>query len=209
MAFFSRGKSCLQSNVPAPPLMEPVQRGVDLSRIWLTYKARINSERRYRRYALASHLALSWYAFLSIGFSIYQDDVANKIGISSANKLSLITSILTFGLSLIIYGFKFEDSANIFRDCYLRLQSIYQSGSDGQKKLNAYQDLLDHYPNHSKNDYEDVLFDAWRAGDRLENSKGVIPIPNRIIVQGYFRKAVWYFLICVVFMAPLIAIKLL
>ncbi|MEG3146447.1 SLATT domain-containing protein [Sphingomonas sp. RT2P30] len=174
-----------------------------ISRIWLTYKARINSERRFRRYALLSHLGLSWYAFLSIVFSIYQGSVATKIGESSASQTSLIISVLTFGLSLVIYGFKFDDVANQHRDCYLRMQAIYKSQCDAQTKLNQYHDLLIHYPNHSTSDYDNLLFDAWKRGDAISNEDGKITLGTYVVVVGSMRLLLNFLLSVILFLFPL------
>ncbi len=174
-----------------------------IARIWLTYKTRIVSERRYQSYAIVSHIALSWYAFLTIGFSIYQDRFALYLGAGGANQASLIMSVLTFGLSLIIYGFKFDDAARMQRDCYLKMQSIYQSSEAIDVKLESYRMLLEHYPNHADRDYRQVLFDAWEAGRILTDTEGN-PIKFGIlnIVACYLRGAAWYGFLILIFAMP-------
>ncbi|WP_278985793.1 SLATT domain-containing protein [Sphingobium yanoikuyae] len=159
-----------------------------ISRIWLTYKTRIISERRYQRYAIVSHLALSWYAFLSIVFSIYQDRFAQSLGVVGASQAALVMSVLTFGLSLIIYGLRFDDLARIHRECYISMQRVYQSQESDDVKLERYSSLLEHYPNHSDSDYDDLLFDAWRFGRTLSGTDGQpILFGWRKVVASYFR----------------------
>ncbi len=174
-----------------------------LARIWLTYKTRIISEQRFNNYALVSHLALSWYAFLSIVFSIYQSNLAKSLGEVGANQASLVISVLTFGLSLVIYGFKFEDAARTHRDCYLRMQSIYQSDDSNERKLEDYRKLLDHYPNHASRDYSDLLFDGWRSGRVLKGTDGLpIKFSNSDAAVCYARRVLWIVFIAIVFGLP-------
>lgn len=178
-----------------------------MARIWLTYKTRMHSEARYKNYALVSHLALTWYAFLSIVFSIYQENISEHLGSSGANQASLVISVLTFGLSLIIYGFRFEDNARTHRDCYLRMQSVYQSSDADHDKLDQYRKLLDHYPNHSNRDYQRLLLDGWKSGRPLTDTSG-----NNIKFEGIdaFREyafiALNYILLAMIFIVPPIAI---
>jgi len=176
-----------------------------MARIWLTYKTRIIAESRFNIYALVSHLALAWYAFLAIAFSIYQPNIAKVIGTEGANQISLVISVLTFGLSLVIYGFKFEESARVHRDCYLRMQSLYQSAEPDAKKLDDYRILLDHYPNHATKDYEELLFDAWKAGRVLNGTDGLpIKFSWLSITKVYVRHAAQLAFLAVVFGAPLV-----
>ncbi|MES2337107.1 MAG: SLATT domain-containing protein [Pseudomonadota bacterium] len=177
----------------------------EIARIWLTYKTRIISERRLKAYALVSHLALSWYAFLSIVLTIYQNNLAAQLGATAATQASLVISVLTFGLSLIIYGFKFEESARTFRECYLRMQSIYQSAEPDSVKLSEYSRALDHYPNHASRDYEAMLFETWKAGRTLYGTDGQ-PIAFGIarILASYARTFLWIASLAIIFGGPLV-----
>lgn len=49
------------------------------------------------------------------------------------------------------------------RDCYLRMQNVYQSNDNDSVKLDEYRKLLDHYPNHSTRDYQRFLLSGWKA----------------------------------------------
>jgi hypothetical protein len=159
-----------RTTTPLPSL--PTTAAEPMARIWLTYKTRIISEKRFKGYALVSHLALTWYAFLSIVFSIFQTNIAKTLGVEGATQASLVIAVLTFGLSLIIYGFKFEEYARVHRDCYLRMQSVYQSNSTDDVKLDEYRKLLEHYPNHSARDYQRFLMAGWKADRVLIGTDG-------------------------------------
>lgn len=76
------------ATAPPAPLVSTV--AAPMARIWLTYKTRIISEKRFKSYALVSHLALTWYAFLSIVFSIFQTNIAKTLGAEGATQASLV-----------------------------------------------------------------------------------------------------------------------
>lgn len=174
-----------------------------MARIWLTYKARIISEKRFNRYAVISHLALTWYAFLSIVFSIYQTDIAKTLGVVGANQASLVMAVLTFGLSLVIYGFKFEDAARVHRECYLRMQSLYQSSKSDEIKLEEYRKLLDHFPNHSSGDYQELLFSGWKSGRSLSGTDGnPIKFNYKDAVVVYLNRSISFSLFALIFIIP-------
>ena len=175
-----------------------------MARIWTTYKTRILSEQRFNKYAVASHLALTWYAFLSIVFSIYQGDIAKTLGEPGASQASLVMAVMTFGLSLVIYGFKFEDSARTHRDCYLKMQSIFQSTEPDQSKLHEYRKLLEHFPNHATRDYRQLLFNGWRAGALVTDTQGnAVPFDGKDAALVYARYILNIVAIIIIFLVPL------
>lgn len=176
----------------------------ELAPLWLTAKARINSERRLRAYALISHLLLTWYAFWSIVFSVYQSKIGGAIGDVAASNLGIILSVLTFGLSLVISGFKFEERASTYRECYLKLQSLYRN-KDAENRLSTYHDLLDHYPNHSTSDNDRVIFDGWLRNQRVSNSNGLIPVTVLLVATQIARRLAAWIITAVLFLAPPVA----
>lgn len=176
----------------------------ELAPLWLTAKARINSERRLRGYAVLSHLLLTWYAFWSIVFSVYQDNIGEKIGSVEASKLGVILSVLTFGLSLVISGFKFEERASVYRECYLKLQALYRAKADDNKMV-MYHQILEHYPNHTNSDNDKVKFDGWLGKQPVSNSRGPIPVTKVLIVTQVARLVGKWVLVLVLFAAPPLA----
>lgn len=174
-----------------------------LARIWLTYKTRMHAERRYQRYALFSHLSLSWYAFLGIVFSIYQTNFSQYLGDNGASQAYLVISVLTFGLSLIIYGFKFDEAARVHRDCYLRMQAIWQSSDSEPEKLQKYSLILDQYPNHAPRDWKDLLFESWLSNRALRDTQGnEIYFSQVQIGVCIARRILWFTSLAAIFLLP-------
>ena len=190
---------------PPTPLATTV--AAPMARIWLTYKTRIISEKRFKSYALVSHLALTWYAFLSIVFSIFQINIAKTLGAEGATQASLVVSVLTFGLSLIIYGFRFEEYAGVHRDCYLRMQNVYQSNDSDSVKLDKYRKLLDHYPNHSTRDYQKFLLSGWKSQKPITGTDGLpIKFDGLDAAKEYLIDTVKVVLLVLIFAFPFVLI---
>jgi hypothetical protein len=171
--------------------------------IWLTYKSRMNSERRLRGYGLVAHLAISWYSFLLIVLGVFQAQITRATAID-VGPYAIVLSVLVFGLSLIFYGFRFDERAAEYRDCYLTLQKLYRSALTPDKKMEEYSSILERYPNHSETDYEQVVFESWRRKISIENAQGPIPVPKPLIVRGYFRVVAWWLLVALAFGGPLV-----
>jgi hypothetical protein len=174
----------------------------DISRIWLTYKTRMNSERRLSRFAVLAHLAITWYSFLLIVMSVFQLQIERAAGTDIAS-FAIVLSVLLFGLSLIFYGFRFEEKASQFRECYLSLQKLYQSDGSSAEKLREYHRTLDRYPNHSERDYDRLVFDSWRRGTEIYNTDGRIEPTLGLIVKSYMQILAEWLLIFVTFVWPL------
>ena len=180
----------------------------DTSRIWLTYKARINAERRLKGYGILAHLAITWYSFLLIVLGILQSRIDAASG-ADAGPLAIILSVLVFGLSLLFYGFRFEERAGQFRECYLKLQRLWQDEGAALEKLEAYSGILDHYPNHEQRDFDKVIFEGWQRGNQIYNSTGPIQVTRSLIVRGYTLAFAKWLIIVAAFGWPLIAAAIL
>lgn len=124
--------------------------------IWLTSKTRMQAEKRYKKYSLISHLFLSYYALLLIFLSIFSKSITTPLPLSQIN-IALATAI--FGASLIVYGFKFGETAQSHRECYLRLQRLIALENDEHELTAQYHEIIAGYPNHSASDYEDLIID--------------------------------------------------
>ena len=57
----------------------------EVDKIWLTSKARMQAEIRYKIYSLTSHLLLSYYALLMIIFSVFSDSITTSLSGVVAN----------------------------------------------------------------------------------------------------------------------------
>lgn len=148
-------------------------------RIWVTAKCRVMAENRYKRYSVASHLLLSYYAILLV--------VSSTIPNILSPELEIFVSIVTFAASLIIYGFKFDQTGSLHRDCYLRLDDLRGQNLDDGLTFERYQTLLAGFPNHADRDYEDLIIDRT-----LLKSKTMWDESGPVTWNGYmlFRKTI-------------------
>ena len=171
-------------------------------KIYLTYKTRITSEARIRLTATLLNILVSWYSFCLIVISLI--DVTENYHIAYANILIISLSVGIFGLSLFIYGEKYFERASQFRECYLKLQKLYNSDLDQGKMMSGYADILAQYENQSDNDYDYMVFDAWWRRQSLRNATGPIEmswaVAIKVAVQRFFR----YGFFVILFVSPVI-----
>ncbi|MFZ2469318.1 MAG: SLATT domain-containing protein [Parvibaculum sedimenti] len=130
-------------------------------KIWTTYKCRMNAERRYRSYNLLSHLLTSYYSLLLIFLSIFSDQILSNHQL--AQGLGIALSVAVFSLSLVLYGFHFSETADKHRECYLKLQGLYDGGNPPELAA-KYDEIKHQYPNHSPRDYRDLIVETVLNG---------------------------------------------
>jgi len=153
--------------------------------IWLTSKTRMHAERRFKKYNLISHMLLSYYALLLITLSIFSDTIATSIPIS---KINLALSAAIFGASLVVHGFKFGETAQLHRECYLRLQRLISLEDDEQKLNEKYHEIIVGYPNHSARDFDDLIFErVFIKKEPLHNAEGAIQMTSWMLVDKGLR----------------------
>lgn len=129
---------------------EPTELSRLRDRIWITERCHMNAEKRSRFLELYFHIVLALVALASIFISVVGD--AQNIRLNE-NILSF-TSITTLCLSLLIFGFKFGETAANHRSCYLSLQKLRASTESEPHKLEEdYIKILGNYPNHTTGDY--------------------------------------------------------
>ena len=162
-----------------------------LNKIWITYKVRIISERRYRKYSLWTHSLISWYSMWLILLSLFSGTSSGVI--PYYEQLLVAFSIAVFSLSLILYGFRFSETANQFRDCYLQLQSLYSRASKTDDLATAYHDLLRPYPNHLSRDYEDLVVEMHYRHEKLFSSTDDLVKPTRLMLAKYWLRHLTFF----------------
>lgn len=108
----------------------------------------MNAERRNRFLEIYFHLLLAFYSVAAIGNSI----IGRASGGEISGEIVLYLAILTLSISLIIFGFKFGETAAQHRSCYLELQKLM--GSDHGEDLNRrFIETIANVPNHSTMDY--------------------------------------------------------
>lgn len=161
----------------------------------------MNAEKRYKRYDLASHLILSYYALFMVFISIFANYVDIFFPIFSIN---IALSATIFGTSLIVHGFRYGEVAQLHRECYLRLQRLISTENDENKILSQYHEIIAGYPNHSESDYEALIVGRSKVkGEELENSQGIIKCTNLMIARVLARFILFYIFILLMIIFPI------
>lgn len=130
----------------------------------------MNAEKRRRFLDLYFHIVLASFALSSIGISVLN---RTHIGPLKEDMLTF-TSITTLCLSLLIFGFKFGETAANHRSCYLALQKLRATKYDDLLSLEQdYIEILGHYPNHTHGDYLRLaVSNIWGPTQDLESPPG-------------------------------------
>lgn len=152
-------------------------------RIWTTERCHMNAEKRSRFLELYFHIVLALFALSSICISV----VGAGENIRLSESIFTFASITTLCLSLLIFGFKFGETAANHRSCYLALQKLRAKSEElSQEKEQAYIEVLGHYPNHTTGDYMRLaVSDIFRAEQKLK-------LPNGNAVQLSFWRRLSY-----------------
>lgn len=134
----------------------------------------MQSHARYKRYDLLSHIVLTAYSVLLLGFSVFSHHLnGSQIG-PYVSEISIVLSLSVLCASLVIWGLKFGKTADEHRECYLALQRLYED-DDARKDTSTYHQILDRYPNQSDFDYEAMLYrNVWCQGKELLDRSGVV-----------------------------------
>ena len=131
--------------------------------IWLTCHSRMLAEKRYRRYEYISHLLLSWLALGVIAWAVVRTSQPSDVLLDT---YSAILSAFVFAISIIVFGFRFGETAALHRECYLRLQKLHDSESEPAKLTREYHEILGAYGNHNDTDFEALIIDRTLLNNR-------------------------------------------
>jgi hypothetical protein len=146
---------------------------------------------------------LSWYSLCLIILSTA--DISQRFEIENSGLIAVCVSVAIFGLSLFIYGERYNERADEFKTCYLNLKALYESSGSTSHKMRRYAEILEQYDNQTDNDYDEMLFDAKIRGQPLYNAHGPVNITRivflRVLATRVLKKAV----VAAVFCAPLVA----
>ncbi|SDG83108.1 SLATT domain-containing protein [Sulfitobacter delicatus] len=153
---------------------EKEQPGDPFGNIWITSRTRMQSHAKYTRYDLISHIVLTAYSVLLLGFSVFSRHLSEtKLG-PYTSEVSIVLSLSVLCASLVIWGLKFGKTADQHRECYLALQRLYDD-EDARKNVATYHQILDRYPNQSDFDYEAMLYkNVWSQNKELRDRSGVL-----------------------------------
>lgn len=173
----------------------------ETTRIYITYKARMIAESKYRLFSALSNLLVIWYSFWLIVASI--SEVAGLFNTQYFGVFSAAASIAIFAASIFVSTGTMNKTACEHRACYLELQKIFQDNIAELEKMKKYEDALQRYPNHTLRDYHDLLFLTWYQKGDITNAKGKVPIGIGIIFETLVRKLCFWIMAAVFFFAPI------
>jgi hypothetical protein len=174
------------------------------ARIWITRQNHIQAEKRNRFLEHYFHIVLALYALSSIAVSLY------PITDSSSNVQKFLlpfSSIFTLSISLLIFGFKFGETAAKHRTCYLELQKLELADFSDVSKVNEkYTDILGNHSNHTNADHmKTVITNIFSDVQETRNSF------DQNYVFTWFQRfkfgilvIVWWLLMIIFFIGPFI-----
>lgn len=175
--------------------------------IWITSRVRMDSHAKFMRLDRLSHIVLTIYSVALLGFSVFQDHLANTPLGPYASEISIVLSASILCASLVVWGLRFGEKARDHRDCYLALQKLYNSDMDAGEKNSAYQSILDKYPNHSDLDYERFIFrKLWVELTQIETARGPIKMGFVRAVKYLVRELLSWVIGAALVIAPAIVI---
>lgn len=158
-------------------MTDALQEGNIKDRIWITSRVRMISESKSLRYNKLSLIFLTYYSTFVVVFSIFSKYF--RPAYSAFDEINLAASVVVLAVSLVVAGFKFEQIASIFRECYLSLQKLYSERISDEEKEERYNDILLRFPNHSNQDFYDFLVShtlierkkVWNGASELNYTK--------------------------------------
>lgn len=137
------------------------------NKIWITRKARINAEERLEKFDFLTQMLINYYTLVIVGLSIwtlYDESNAKLISV-----ITIIASVLLFGLSIFVNARNFKIRAITFKSCYIKLDEIYNecellkdspdnlSAEEITRIQNKYNKVMNSIENHTPMDYLRVL----------------------------------------------------
>jgi hypothetical protein len=131
--------------------------------IWLTSRSRMNAEKRFRKYDRVSHLLLSWLSLSVIAWAVVRGSITST---AHLDIYTAILSVFVFAFSVVIFGFRFGETAAQHRECYLRLQKLHDGEFNDDELTRQYHEILGGYGNHSDWDYESLILDRTLYSSR-------------------------------------------
>ncbi len=159
------------------------------------------AERKALRNQNISYLAVTYYSVFSVIISIFESFYS--IQYTELGKLNLASSVVVLVASLVAGGFRLEARASSFRECYLKLQKLYDEDlPDNEKKL-RYRDILFDFPNHSNHDYTDLLVNHMVLEGKKLTNNGIVLEWTLFQFLSFFGRGVLYWLVVLaLFLVP-------
>lgn len=172
------------------------------NRIYLTYKARIKAESRYRLYSMMANSLIIWYSFLMIVASIAVS--SDAIFISHFETVLAASSIAIFASSVFLATGILQKRADEYRTCYLELQEIWDTNVQEHVKLKRYSEARKRYSNHSSRDDAEVILSTWLRKGELYDTKGRVPASLSTLTAALLRRAMFWVAMAAIFLGPVL-----
>jgi amino acid permease len=172
-------------------------------KIWITRKARINTERRLLRKNTISQVLMIYYSTILVLVSLLSLIYPN----SDLSLVSLIGSIVVLIASVTLYAQRYMERALAMRRCYIKLDDIFgrvkkaeeSEGGVGSEFQLEYNECIGAVENHSEYDYLCLRITL------RNDSKSGLPQVSKADLFKYFVEKGWRVLICVAcFILPLV-----
>ncbi|WP_245496867.1 SLATT domain-containing protein [Rhizobium leguminosarum] len=172
-------------------------------RIWITSRVRMIAERKAIRNQNFSYISVTYYSLFTVVLSVFSKFYVQTYPL--LEEINLSASVVVLVASLVAGGFRFETRANIYRECYLKLQRLQSKALSVEDRLTEYLDILDIYPNHSEKDYYDLIINhTYWEGKKLKMGDNAL-VPTPFMWMSYtFRHIFYYACVLFLFVAPLI-----
>lgn len=177
---------------------------VSESTIWLTSRIRMRAEFRLRRMSNWLTALTVWYSTVLVCLTFIQIAFdANK----NRDVISAIIAVSVFSLSLYIPSLSLLYRAGKYRECYLKLQRLIDSGLDVREINDKYYDILDGYENHSSKDRRDFIVKSYFDKQKVNDNAGEL-LPSKAMIFGSFVDYLKFHVIfALAFLAPLLLYK--
>lgn len=161
------------------------------------------AERKALRNQNVSYLAVTYYSVFTIVLSIFESYYSRPY--PALEQINLSSSFVVLVASLVAAGFRLEAKAASYRECYLKLQRLYDEKlPDDEKKL-KYRDILFDFPNHSDRDYRDLLVNhILLEGKELTNGGKKLRYTLFMLLSFIVRRGLYYVFLTILFLGPLL-----
>jgi hypothetical protein len=161
------------------------------------------AERKAIRNQNISYLAVTYYSLFTVVISIFSSYY--KTPYPALDQITLASSVIVLVASLVAAGFRLEARAAAFRECYLKLQRLYEQKLSDDEKAMAYRDVLMDFPNHSPRDYTDMILNhSIIEGKELSSNGKPLTYTWFMMLSWVLRTAFYYALTLVLFLAPIV-----
>lgn len=173
-------------------------------KIWITRKTRVYTEKRLRNYAFLSEILITLFSLFMVFLSIWNFVNSNE----DINFLLICGAISLLAISIFISSQKFVERAGSIRNCYIRLDELYNKVKGCEKKQNEqllkdyianYSDILLNVENHSNYD-----FLCLRYSLRKKKETTLDVFTHWDYFQFIVEKSIRIFIVIFLFLSPII-----